>query len=94
MRQWQIAAVARLEKFKKQSQAATWRGEVGIVGLQISIDHQGNILSALIASSSGHNTLDNQALTMCRLAAHLPPLPAEFKQPIYTFGMSIEFTLY
>ena len=94
MRQWQIAAALRLEKFKKQSQAATWQGEQGVVGLQITIDHQGNILSAYIANSSGYNTLDNQALTMCRLARHLPPLPAEFKLPTYAFGMSIEFTLY
>ena len=94
MRAWQIAAIERLEKFKKQSVAASWRGEQGIVGLQLTIDHQGNILYAAVASSSGYSSLDLQAMTMCRLAQHLPPLPAEFKQPRYTFGVSIEFTLY
>jgi len=94
MRDWQIAAARRLEKFKKQSQAATWQGEEGVVGLQITIDRQGNILSAYVSNSSGYNTLDNQALTMCRLARHLPPLPADFKEPTYNFGVSIEFTLY
>ncbi len=94
MRVWQIAAMERLEKFKKQSVSATWHGEQGIVGLLITIDHQGNILNAAVANSSGYDTLDRQALTMCRLAARLPPLPAEFKQPRYSFGVSIECTLY
>ncbi len=94
MRVWQIAAVQRLEKFKKQSQAAMWRGEEGIVGLKLTIDRQGNILAAQVARSSGYNTLDNQAMTMCRLAQRLPPLPAELKQETYSFGVSIEFTRY
>jgi protein TonB len=94
MRDWQIAAARRLEKFKKQSQAATWQGEEGVVGLQITIDRLGNILSAYVSNSSGYSTLDNQAMTMCRLARRLPPLPADFKEPTYNFGVSIEFTLY
>jgi protein TonB len=94
MRVWQIAAKQRLEKFRMQSRGATWRGEEGTVGLLITIDHRGNILTAQVAQSSGYNTLDNQAMTMCRLAQPLPPLPAELKQDRYTFGISIEFTLY
>ena len=94
MREWQIAAAQRLEKFKKQSQAASWQGEQGVVGLQITIDQKGHIISAFISRSSGYSTLDLQAMTMCRLARHLPPLPPSFKEPTYTFGIAIEFTLY
>ncbi len=94
MRVWQLAAVQRLEKFKKQSVAASWNGEQGVVGLNISIDRQGNILFASIASSSGYSSLDNQALSMCRLARRLPPLPPEFKREQYSFGVTIEFSLY
>ncbi len=94
MREWQLAAAARLEKFKKVSQAASWQGEQGVVGLQITIDQKGHIISAFISRSSGYNTLDLQAMTMCRLARHLPPLPPSFKEPTYTFGIAIEFTLY
>lgn len=94
MRAWQIAAAQRLEKFKKVSQAASWQGETGFVGLQITIDHKGHILSAFVSQSSGYSALDLQAMTMCRLAKHLPPLPESFKQQNYTFGISIEFSLY
>jgi periplasmic protein TonB len=94
MRVWQIAAMRRLEEFKKQSVTANWRGEQGLVGLNITIDRQGNILAASIASSSGYNSLDNQALSMCRLARRLPPLPPEFKQERYSFGVTIEFSIY
>lgn len=94
MRAWQIAAAQRLEKFKQVSRAASWQGEQGVVGLQITIDHKGHILSAFVSRSSGYGTLDLQAMTMCRLAKHLPPLPDSFKEQSYTFGISIEFSLY
>jgi protein TonB len=94
MREWQIAAAQRLEKFKKVSQAASWQGEEGVVGLQITIDKKGHILSAFVSSSSGYSTLDLQAMTMCRLAKHLPPLPASFKESTYSFPVSITFYRY
>ena len=91
---WQIAAAQRLEKFKMVSRAASWQGEQGVVGLQITIDHKGHILSAFVSQSSGFSTLDLQAMTMCRLAKHLPPLPDTIKQQTYTFPITIEFYSY
>jgi protein TonB len=94
MRAWQIAAAQRLEKFKKSSQAASWQGEQGVVQLQITIDHKGHILAASVSRSSGYSTLDLQAMTMCRLAKHLPPLPDTIKQQTYSFPITIEFYSY
>jgi len=94
VRAWQFGVMQRLEKFKKQSVAADFSGEQGVVGLRITIDRQGNILSASIARSSGYDSLDSQALSMARLAGWLPPLPAEIKGDLYWFVVTIEFSIY
>ncbi|HSI24444.1 MAG TPA: energy transducer TonB, partial [Methylotenera sp.] len=61
--------------------------------LDLKIDSSGNVLSANIKESSGHEALDNQALEMVRKASPLPAPPEALRGRSFNITVPVSFKL-
>ena len=59
-------AIAKHKSYPKIAQMRGWQGDCL---LDLKLDGNGNVLSASVKETSGHEVLDNQALEMARKAA-------------------------
>jgi protein TonB len=69
--------MGRLGRFKKYPPAARSRGTEGQVLIAFTVDSQGRVLDANVASSSGSSLLDRAALKAIKDAQPLPPPPMD-----------------
>ncbi|MCB5190507.1 energy transducer TonB [Methylobacillus arboreus] len=65
-------AIAKYKQYPKIAQMRGWEGEVL---LEVHCDDKGQVLSTQVKKSSGHNVLDEQAMTMVKKASPLPQPP-------------------
>ncbi len=72
---WQARLMAHLERRKRYPAGARSRGERGTVYVRFSVDDAGNVLSAMLARSSGFSELDSEVLALIRRASPLPAPP-------------------
>ena len=79
---------AHLQGFKPARTA----GEQGISRLSFTLGRSGQVLGSRLAGSSGHPTLDSEALAMVRRAQPFPPIPPELKQASISFTVPIKFS--
>lgn len=80
-------------KYKQYPKIAQMRGWQGEVLLEVHCDAQGNVVQTLVKQSSGHNVLDEQAMTMVKKASPLPPAPEVLKNRTLILLVPVPFTL-
>ncbi|WP_263263705.1 energy transducer TonB, partial [Pseudomonas sp. RIT-PI-S] len=74
---WESEVLGRLARFKEYPPGARSRGTEGQVIVEFTLDNQGRVLDANVASSSGSSLLDRAALRAVNRAQPLPVPPAE-----------------
>ncbi len=83
-------AIAKHKSYPKVAQMRGWEGEVM---LDLKIDGSGNVLTAKVRESSGHEVLDNQALEMVRKASPFPAPPEALRSRTFNISVPISFKL-
>lgn len=66
--------LGHLQRFKRYPSAA--HGAKGTVTVQFVLNRAGEVIKSEVTKSSGHNVLDQEALSILRRASPFPPFPA------------------
>lgn len=85
--------LAHLNRHKQYPRAARMARMQGAVMLHFVMDAQGWVKLCEIHKSSGHASLDAEALAMVARAQPLPPLPADFPTKTLDAVVPVEFFL-
>ncbi len=83
-------AIAKHKSYPKIAQMRGWQGDCL---LDLKLDGSGNVLSASVKESSGHEALDNQALEMARKAAPFPAPPDVLRDRSFNITVPVSFKL-
>lgn len=83
-------AIAKHKQYPKIAQMRGWQGDV-IVDLKLNGD--GNVLSAKVHESSGHEALDKQALEMVKKASPFPTPPEALRGRTFNITVPVSFKL-
>ena len=83
-------AIAKHKQYPKIAQIRGWQGDCL---LDLKLDGSGNVLSASVKKSSGHEALDNQALEMARKAAPFPAPPDVLRDRSFNLTVPVSFKL-
>jgi len=83
-------AIAKHKSYPKIAQRRGWQGTVL---LDIKVDSSGNVLSAVVSKSSGHKSLDKQALKMVKKASPFPTPPAILQGGSFNISVPVAFKL-
>lgn len=83
-------AIAKYKSYPKLAQRRGWQGTVL---LDIKVDSQGNVLSAVVNQSSGHSALDKRALKMVEKASPFPAPPIILKGESLNISVPVIFKL-
>lgn len=83
-------AIAKHKQYPRIAQMRGWQGDVL---LDLKIDGSGNVLSAKVRESSGHEALDNQALEMVRKASPFPAPPEALRSRSFNITVPVSFKL-
>jgi len=83
-------AIAKHKSYPKIAQRRGWQGTVI---LAIKVDGNGQVLSASVSKSSGHNALDKQALKMVEKASPFPTPPSALRGDDFTISVPVAFKL-
>ena len=82
-----------IDKYKQYPRIAQMRNWEGDVLLELQLDANGNLTSSRIYTSSGKESLDNQALEMVKKASPFPVPPASLRGRAFTIMVPIKFRL-
>lgn len=83
-------AVATRQRYPRIALLRQWQG-TAVLQLELAAD--GRLLAVRVLSSSGHESLDRQALEMVREAVPLPPLPATLAGRPLTVDVPVVFRI-
>ncbi len=83
-------AIAKHKSYPKIAQRRGWQGTAL---LDLKIDSDGNVLSAVVRESSGYDALDNQALKMVEKAAPFPAPPKALQGRTFNITVPVSFKL-
>jgi periplasmic protein TonB len=83
-------AIAKHKQYPKIAAMRGWQGECL---LDLKLDGNGNVLSANVKESSGHEALDNQALEMVRKASPFPAPPEVLRGRSFNITVPVSFKL-
>lgn len=83
-------AIAKHKSYPKLAQRRGWQGSVL---LDIKVDSNGNVLSARVSKSSGHDSLDKRALKMVKKASPFPKPPAALQGGSFNITVPVVFKL-
>ena len=83
-------AIAKHKSYPKIAQMRGWQGECL---LDLKIDGNGNVLSVDVKESSGHESLDKQALEMVRKASPFPAPPEALRGRSFNISVPVSFKL-
>lgn len=91
---FQGALHAHLNRHKRYPRSAQIRRQQGSPVVRFVVDGEGNVLSVQLVRSSGHDQLDQEALSLPTRASPVPaPPPEMMKGPTITFTVPIPFSL-
>jgi protein TonB len=85
--------LGQLERYKEYPEDARRKGQEGSPTIHVVIDRQGKLLSATLVHSSGHASLDDEAVEMARRAAPFPPLPNDMSGQTWSSNVKIDFNV-
>ncbi|MEE9331638.1 MAG: energy transducer TonB [Methylophilaceae bacterium] len=83
-------AIAKHKSYPKMAQRRGWQGTVL---LSLKIDGDGNVLSAIVRDSSGHDSLDKRALAMVKKASPFPKPPPALQGNSFNLAVPVTFKL-
>ena len=84
----------KIQRNKRYPRLAHRMGFEGLVVLRIRISKAGSLLGRpKVLRSSGHKSLDREAIRMVMAAVPLPPMPSHYKRSSATFRLPVNFTL-
>lgn len=83
-------AIAKHKSYPKIAQMRGWQGDCL---LDLKLDGNGNVLSARVKQTSGHEVLDNQALEMARKASPFPAPPDALRDRSFNITVPVSFKL-
>lgn len=83
-------AVAMHQRYPRIALLRQWQG-TALLQLELAAD--GRLLAVRVASSSGHDTLDRQAMDMVRAAVPLPAMPAALVGRPLTVDVPVVFRI-
>ncbi len=82
-----------IAKYKSYPKIAERRGWEGTALLDLKIDSNGNVLSAIVRESSGYEALDNRALEMVEKASPFPAPPKVLQGRTFNISVPVAFKL-
>lgn len=82
-----------IAKYKSYPKIAERRGWQGTALLDLKIDSNGNVLSAVVRESSGYDALDNRALEMVEKASPFPAPPKVLQGRTFNISVPVAFKL-
>jgi protein TonB len=91
--QFRLALIGTAKRYRLYPESAVERGWHGRVTVRLGFDAEGAVAAALVRRSSGHATLDEQALDMLRKAAALTPLPPALRGREFSVDVPVVFEL-
>ena len=83
-------AIGRHKQYPRIAQMRGWEGEVVV---EVQLDGNGKMISKKVIQSSGHETLDKQALVMVDKAAPFPTPPEALRGSSFSIKVPIPFRL-
>ena len=91
--QFRLALIGTAKRYRLYPESAVERGWHGRVTVRLAFDAEGAVAAALVRRSSGHATLDEQALDMLRKAATLTPVPPALRSREFSVDVPVVFEL-
>lgn len=82
-----------IAKYKSYPKIAQRRGWQGTALLDLKIDSNGNVLSAVVRESSGYDALDKRALEMVEKASPFPAPPKVLQGRTFNISVPVAFKL-
>ena len=82
-----------IAKYKSYPKIAQRRGWQGTALLDLKIDSNGNVLSAVVRESSGYDALDKNALEMVEKASPFPTPPKVLQGRTFNISVPVAFKL-
>lgn len=82
-----------IAKYKSYPKIAERRGWEGTALLDLKIDSNGNLLSAIVRESSGYDALDKRALEMVEKGSPFPAPPKILQGRIFNISVPVAFKL-
>jgi protein TonB len=93
IRKWYTDVRAQFDRHKAYPKSARMRHETGTVQLAFAIDRQGRVVSSAVERSSGHETLDQEAIATVRRAQPFPTPPAAMPGDTFNFTLPVPFSI-
>jgi protein TonB len=90
---WHGRILSQFERHKSYPPSAQSRGEKGVVQLAFSINREGQVVSSEVMRSSGHPSLDAEAVATARRAQPFPAPPADLAGARFDFTVPVRFNL-
>jgi protein TonB len=90
---WAGLVLGRLEQFRRYPAAARRSRQEGICYVRFTIDREGHVLDSSLERTSGHESLDREAVALVRRADPLPTPPPELEGETVTLTVPVEFFL-
>ncbi|HSD44866.1 MAG TPA: TonB family protein [Burkholderiales bacterium] len=91
--QYRLALIGAAKRHRLYPEHAIERGWQGRVTVRLAFGADGAIAAALVHRSSGHGSLDRQAVEMLRKAAALTPLPPALRSREFSVEVPVLFEL-
>jgi protein TonB len=91
--QFRLALIGAAKRHRLYPENAVERGWQGRVTVRLEFGADGALAEALVRRSSGHGSLDRQAVEMLRRAAALTPLPPALRSREFAVEVPVVFEL-
>jgi protein TonB len=91
--QFRLALIGAAKRHRLYPESAVERGWQGRVTVRLEFGSDGTLAEALVRRSSGHGSLDRQAVEMLRKAAALTPLPPALRSREFSVEVPVLFEL-
>jgi periplasmic protein TonB len=91
---WQGLLQAHLARFKQYPAEARMSHHEGVPVVRFTMTRLGRVLSYRLENSSGHESLDREALALIERAQPLPPLPDEVPNATIELVLPLRFQLH
>jgi protein TonB len=91
--QYRLALIGAAKRHRLYPEHAIERGWQGRVTVRLAFGADGALAEALVSRSSGHGSLDRQAVEMLRKAAALTPLPPALRSREFSVEVPVLFEL-
>jgi protein TonB len=88
---WEGLVLGALNKVKRYPRDAHFARQQGVPSIRFVMDRDGKVISARLERSSGHRSLDQEALSLPKRAQPLPKPPADVKGDTIELVVPVEF---